>query len=66
MDLILAVVVFLLISLPLIAIAKRCETANCTYYTTFCRDVRTQLGMIACKSKIEEMRNRLNRHGSKF
>ncbi len=66
MDIILAVIIFVLVSLFLLQLAKKVEKKNCTYETVFCRDVRAELGMFAYPSQVEEKREQLNRKESKF
>ena len=38
----------------------------CSYETAFCRDVGASLGMFAFLSKLEEIRQKLNRANSKY
>ena len=66
LDLILFLVVWILINIGLIYIAKEAEKEMCSYETAFCRDVRASLGMFAYPSKLEETRQKLNRANSKF
>ena len=66
MDLILCVIIFALISLGLIHLAKSTERKMHSYDTSFCRDVRANLGMFACASDVEATRQRLNSKKSKF
>lgn len=66
LDLILFLVVWILINIGLIYIAKEAEKEMCSYETAFCRDVRASLGMFAYLSKLEETRQKLNRANSKF
>lgn len=66
MDILLCVVVYILISLAFIQLVKSAERKMCSYDTTFCRDVRANLGMFAYASDIEATRQRLNSKKSKF
>lgn len=66
MDIILAVIIFALVSLFLLQLAKKVEKDNCTYETAFCRDVRAELGMFAYPSEVDAKREKLNRKNSKF
>ena len=66
MDLILCVIIYALISLGLIQLAKSVERKMHSYDTTFCRDVRANLGMFAYSSNVEATRQRLNSKKSKF
>ena len=61
-----AIVVYTIISVGLIQYAKYMERNMFQYDTTFCRDVRTNLGMIAYASDIEKTRAKLNSNKSKF
>ena len=66
MDLILCIIIYALISLGLIQLAKSVERKMHFYDTTFCRDVRANLGMFAYASGVEATRQRLNSKKSKF
>ncbi len=66
MDLILFVIIFALISFGLIQLAKSVERKMHCYDTTFCRDIRANLGMITYASDVEATRQRLNSKKSKF
>lgn len=66
MDLISFVIIYALISLGLIQLAKSAERKMHSYDTTFCRDVRANLGMFAYASDVEATRQRLNSKKSKF
>lgn len=66
MDLILFVIVWILINIGLIYIAKEAEKEMSSYEIAFCRDVRASLGMFAYPSKLEKTRQKLNRANSKF
>ena len=66
MDIILAVLAFTAISMLLLWLAKKVEKQNSMYETAFCRDVRTELGMLAYPSEIEAKRKGLNNKKSKF
>ena len=61
-----AIVVYTIISIGLIQYAKYIERNMFKYDTTFCRDVRANLGMIAYASDIEKTRVKLNNSKSKF
>ena len=61
-----AIVVYAIISVGLIQYAKYMERNMFKYDTTFCRDVRANLGMIAYASDIEKTRAKLNSNKSKF
>ena len=61
-----AIVVYAIISIGLIQYAKYMEKNMFKYDTTFCRDVRANLGMIAYASDIEKTRVKLNNSKSKF
>ena len=66
MDLILCIIIYALISLGFMLFAKSVVRRVHSYDTTFCRDVRANLGMIAYKSTVEESRARINSKKSKF
>jgi hypothetical protein len=66
MDLILFVIIYALISIGLIQLAKSFDCRMHSYDTTFCRDIRANLGMIAYSSDLEETRAMLNSKKSKF
>lgn len=61
-----AIVVYAIISIGLIQYAKYIESNMFKYDTTFCRDSRANLGMIAYASDVEATRQRLNSKKSKF
>ena len=61
-----AIVVYAIISIGLIQYAKYIERNMFKYDTTFCRDVRANLGMIAYASDIEKTRAKLNSKRSRF
>lgn len=61
-----AIVVYAIISIGLIQYAKYIESNMFKYDTTFCRDARANLGMIAYASDIEKARAKLNSNKSKF
>lgn len=61
-----AIVVYAIISIGLIQYAKYMERNMFKYDTTFCRDVRANLGMITYASDIEKARAKLNSKKSKF
>ena len=61
-----AIVVYAIISIGLIQYAKYMEKNMFKYDTTFCRDVRANLGMIAYASDMEKTRVRLNSKRSRF
>lgn len=61
-----AIVVYTIISVGLIQYAKYIERNMFKYDTTFCRDVRANLGMITYASDIEKTRAKLNSNKSKF
>ncbi len=61
-----AIVVYTIISIGLIQYSKYIERNMFKYDTTFCRDVRANLGMITYASDIEKTRTRLNSNKSKF
>ena len=66
MNLLLCVIIFALISLGFIQLAKSVERKMRFYDTTFCRDVRANLGMFAYASDVEATRQKLNSKKSKF
>jgi hypothetical protein len=66
MEIILPMIVFVLINLWFIHRCNVSEDRRCHYDTTFCRDVRAQLGMFAYKSKVEATRERLSCPNSRF
>lgn len=61
-----AIVVYTIISVGLIQYAKYMERNMFKYDTTFCRDVRANLGMITYTSDIEKIRAKLNSKRSRF
>ena len=61
-----AILVYATISIGLIQYAKYMERNMFKYDTTFCRDVRANLWMIAYASDIEKTRVKLNNSKSKF
>ena len=61
-----AIVVYAIIGIGFIQYAKYMERNMFKYDTTFCRDVRANLGMIAYASDIEKTRAKLNSKKSKF
>ena len=61
-----AIVVYTIISIGLIQYAKHIERNMFKYDTTFCRDVRANLGMITYASDIEKAKAKLNSNKSKF
>ena len=61
-----AIVVYTIISVGLIQYTKYMERNMFKYDTTFCRDVRANLGMIAYASDIEKTRAKLNSKRSRF